>query len=107
VPRATASWSSCSASFDREVLSTVPPNLLIASTALCGITFSSIRNSAEVPGLTRSCTWSWKAMSTPVLMSLPTGRPAAPTAIPETGMKNNSRHGSLHDVPQVAPVPTE
>jgi hypothetical protein len=52
VPHARASWSSCSASFDREVLSTVPPNLLIASTALSGTTFSSIRNSAEVPGLT-------------------------------------------------------
>jgi hypothetical protein len=31
----------------------------------------------------------------------------APTAIPETGMKNNSRHSSLQDVPQVAPAPTE
>jgi hypothetical protein len=35
----------------REVLSTVPPYLLIASTALSGVTFSSMRNSAEVPGL--------------------------------------------------------
>src|SRR4029077_14176565 len=34
---------------DREVFSTVPPYLLIASTALSGVTFSSIKNSAEVP----------------------------------------------------------
>ncbi len=51
-----ASWSSFSSSLDREVFRTVPPYLLIASTALSGVTFSSIRNSAEVPGLTMSRT---------------------------------------------------
>ena len=31
-------------------VSTVPPDLLIASTALSGVTFSTIKNKAEVPG---------------------------------------------------------
>ena len=39
-------WSS----LDSEVFRTVPPYLLIASTALSGVTFSSLKNSAEVPG---------------------------------------------------------
>ena len=85
----------------------MPPNLLIASTALSGITFSSIRNSAEVPGLTRSRTWSWKAMSTPVDELAQRAPSPAPTATPESGMKNNSPHSSLQNVPHVAPAPTE
>ena len=51
-----ASCSSFSPSLDREVFSTVPPNLLIASTALSGVTFSTMRNSAEVPGFSMSRT---------------------------------------------------
>ena len=46
-----ASCRSCSPCLDSEVLSTVPPNLLIASTALSGVTFYTIKNNAEVPGL--------------------------------------------------------
>jgi len=38
---------------DSEVFSTVPPYWLIASSALSGVTFSSIRNSAEFPGRRR------------------------------------------------------
>ncbi len=45
-----ASCRSFSPSLDSEVFSTVPPNLLIASTALSGVTFSTIKNSADVPG---------------------------------------------------------
>jgi hypothetical protein len=45
-----ASCRSCSPCLDSEVFSTVPPNLLIASTALSGVTFSTIKNSADVPG---------------------------------------------------------
>ena len=41
---------------DSEVLSTVPPNLLIASTPVSRVIFSNISNSAQVPGLTRSRT---------------------------------------------------
>ena len=39
-----ASWSSFSSSLDRDVFRTVPPYLLIASTALSGVTFSRITN---------------------------------------------------------------
>jgi len=46
-----ASCRSFSPSLDSEVFSTVPPNLLIASTALSGVTFSTIKNNADVPGL--------------------------------------------------------
>ena len=55
-PPCRASWSSCSSCLDSEVFSTVPPYWLIASTALSGVTFSSIRNSAELPGLIMSLT---------------------------------------------------
>ena len=53
-----ASCSSFSPSLDSEVFSTVPPYLLIASTALSGVTFSTMRNSAEVPGVSMPRTWS-------------------------------------------------
>src|SRR6516164_1928114 len=56
-PPCRASWSSASPSLDSEVLITVPPNLLIASTALSGVTFSTIRNRQEVPGWSRPRTW--------------------------------------------------
>src|SRR6266567_1023121 len=66
VPPCRASWSSASPSLDSEVFSTVPPYLAIASVALSGVTFSTIRNSAEVPGCSMPRTWSWNSRSIPV-----------------------------------------
>ena len=42
---------------------------------MSGVTFSRIRNSAEVPGLTMSCTWFWNCLSMLVLATLPLWRP--------------------------------
>ena len=70
-----------SPSLDSEVFSTVPPNLLIASTALSGVTFSTMRNSAEVPGCSMPRTWSWNCLSMPDLVIFPMSAPIpAPTA---------------------------
>jgi hypothetical protein len=54
------------------------------------VTFSSIKNNADVPGCTMSRTWSWNCRSMLVLANLPISAPSpAPTAIPNTGMKNS------------------
>src|SRR6516225_8825369 len=102
-----ASWSSCSPSLDSEVLITVPPYLLIASTALSGVTLSTMRKSAEVPGSSMPRTWSWNSLFTPDLVIFPISAPIpAPTAIPKTGMKNNRPNSRPQNMPQVAPPPT-
>ncbi len=85
----------------------MPPYLLIASTALSGVTFSTIKNSAEVPGCNMSRTWSWNCLSMPVLVTLPISAPIpAPMAIPKTGTKNSRPNSSPQNMPQVAPEPT-
>jgi hypothetical protein len=43
--------------WDSEVVSTEPPYLVIASTAVSGVTFAKIRNGAEAPGLSTSWWW--------------------------------------------------
>src|SRR6266567_4682791 len=102
-----ASWSSFSPSLDREVFSTVPPYLLIASMALSGVTFSTIRNRADVPGLSKSRTWSWKALSIPDLVTFPMSAPRpAPIARPKNGTKNSTPNSTPQNIPHVAPVPT-
>src|SRR5262252_4089911 len=104
----SAACSSASSSLDSEVFRTVPPYLLIASTALSGVTFSSTRNSAEVPGWTMSRTCSWNCLSMLVLASLPMRAPIpAPMAMPKTGMKNSGPNRNPQNMPQVAPAPTE
>src|SRR5215510_4200709 len=86
---------------------TVPPNLLIASMALSGVTFSTIKNSAEVPGCSMPRTWSWNSRSIPVLVILPMMAPRpAPTAMPNTGMKNSRPNSMPQNIPHVAPAPT-
>src|SRR5215467_12853726 len=106
-PPCRASWSSRSPSLDSEVFSTVPPYLLIASMALSGVTFSTIRNSAEVPGCSMPRTWSWNSRSMPDLVTLPMRAPRpAPTAMPNTGMKNSRPNSMPQNMPQVAPAPT-
>src|SRR5262249_31069262 len=77
-PPCRASWSSFSSSLDREVFRTVPPYLLMASTALSGVAFSSIKNSAEVPGWTMPRTWSWNCWSMLVLATFPITPPTPP-----------------------------
>jgi alpha-1,2-mannosyltransferase len=100
----SACWRSCSASLDSEVRSTVPPYLLSASAALSGVTFSTIRNSAEVPGCTKPRTWSSNSRSMPVLRTWLMRTPSpAPTAMPSTGMKNRAPNSSPQNVPQNAP----
>src|SRR5215831_8655806 len=106
-PPCRASWRSFSSCLDREVFRTVPPYLLIASTALSGVTFSSIRNRAELPGWIMSRTWSWNWRSMLVLASLPMRAPIpAPMAMPKTGMKNSRPNRNPQNRPQVAPAPT-
>ena len=85
----------------------MPPYLLSASVALSGVTFSSMRNSAEVPGCTKPRTWSWNSLSMPDLVILPISAPSpAPMTIPKTGMKNNSPNSRPQNIPQLAPRPT-
>src|SRR5215469_11578369 len=101
----SASWSSFSSSLDREVFKTVPPYLLSASTALSGVAFSSIKNSAEVPGWTMPRTWSWNCWSMLVLVTFPISAPSpAPTAMPKTGMKNSKPNRNPQNRPQLAPL---
>ena len=57
-PPCRASLSSFSPSWLKEDLSTVPPYWLSASTTLSGVTLSTMRNSADVPGFSRSRAWS-------------------------------------------------
>jgi len=91
-----------------DVLRTVPPYLLRASTALSGVTFSTIMKSAEVPGLTSSRTCSWNCSSMAFLPMCPKSAPRpAPTAIPKTGMKKSSPNRSPQNIPQVAPPPVD
>ena len=85
----------------------MPRYLLIASTALSGVTFSSIKNSAEVPGWSMSRTCSWNCLSMLVLASLPIRAPIpAPMAIPKTGMKNSRPNRNPQNMPLVASPPT-
>src|SRR5579885_88052 len=103
----SASWSSSSVCFDSDDLSTVPPNLLSAATALSGVTFSTTRNSAEVPGFSISRTCSWNSRSMPDFSSLPISAPnPAPSAIPKIGTKNSMPKRSPQKPPHVAPPAT-
>ncbi len=90
---------------DSEVFKTVPPYLLIASTALSVVIFSSMRNNADVPGSTMPRTWSWNCWSMLVLANRPISAPSpAPTAIPSTGMKNSKPNRKPQNRPQLAPL---
>src|SRR5262249_15437531 len=103
-PPCRAPWSSCSSSLDREVFRTVPPYLLIASTALSVVTFSSIRNRHEVPGCSRPRTCSWNCLSMEALAKWPMSAPIpAPIASPKTGMKNSRPNRNPQKLPQTAP----
>ena len=85
----------------------MPPYLLSRSTALSGVTFSTTRNSAEVPGWSIARTWSWKAWSIPLFAILPMRAPRpAPTARPKTGRKNRRPKSRPQNMPHVAPAPT-
>src|SRR5215217_7403939 len=107
LPSPCSSSCCCCASFDSELLRTVPPYLDIASTALSGVTFSMTMNRAEVPGLSMSRTWSWNCLSTALLVTLPISAPIpAPTAMPRNGTKNSIPNSMPQNIPQVAPPPT-
>src|SRR4051812_4549613 len=103
--RAACSWAS--ASLESDDLSTVPPYLAMASTALSGVTLSTTRKRAEVPGWSISRTWSWNCLSIAPLVILPMRAPRpAPTAMPRNGTKNSTPNSSPQNIPQVAPPPT-
>jgi hypothetical protein len=74
---------------------------------LSGVTFSTTRKRAEVPGFSMSRTWFWNCLSIPDFSSFPKSAPKpAPTAIPSTGTKNRIPKSIPQNMPQVAPAPT-
>ena len=78
-----------------------------ASTALSGVTLSTTRKSAEVPGCSMSRTRSSNSLLIPLLVIFPIRAPMpAPTAMPRTGTKKSIPNRKPQNIPQVVPLPT-